>query len=64
MYIRVLRGPLYQFECRELEYVILSEIDWLVLTITSYFVEATAASTADEVKLSTFVEAGNLKTSW
>jgi hypothetical protein len=64
VYIHVLRGPSNQSECREFEYVVFSQIDWLVFTITSYFVEATVASTTDEVKLSTFVEAGNLKTAW
>lgn len=63
-YIRVLRGPSNQLECRQLEYVVFSQLDWLIFTITSYFVEAAVASTTDEVKLSTFVEAGNLKTAW
>lgn len=64
VYIRILRGASNQPECRKFEYVVFSQIDWLVLTITSYFVEATVASTTDEVELSTFVEAGNLKTAW
>jgi hypothetical protein len=64
VYIRILRGLSNQSECRELEYVVFSQINWLVFTITSYFVEAASASTTNEVELSAFVEAGDLKTAW
>lgn len=64
VYIRVLRGPSNQSECRKLAYVVFSQVDWLVFTITSYFVKTTVASTTNEVKLSAFVEAGDLKTAW
>jgi hypothetical protein len=64
VYLHILCGPSNQSECRELENVVFSQFDWPVFVITSYFVEGAVASTTNEVKLSAFVEAGNLKTAW